>query len=243
MCMRFVLENVGFQRQLVELEAMLQGRRNKRTKLAGDQEVFTFGTPTKSLPKHSASTDLLMGLVEVELLIPGLCTMDVKIPVECSIATVKERIVAHANDFFLSYSDPPAKIAASWIVLAMFGYDDMYDFPLENEAIERSVQLDLMRTMFGLEVFTPTTTNSSTEQQHVRWTSKCRFALVIFSVFKTSTKTGRAVEEPWTFTHKERPGAPATFLEYNLLTTHLRAWDFGMYRGFALYCVALEEPN
>jgi hypothetical protein len=105
----------------------------------------------------------------------------------------------------------------------MFGYDAMYDFPLEKEAIELRVQLELMQKMFGLEVISPV---DSTEQ-HVRWNSKCRFALVIFSVYRIDTKTGETYEEAWCFHHKERPGAPATFLEYNLLTTHLRAWDFG----------------
>lgn len=220
----FVLENEGFQRQLVELEAMLRGPRNKRVKLSDDNEVYTFATPPRALPVHSESKDLAMGLVEVELLIPGLCTMDVKIPAVCSIATVKEHVVAHASEFLLSYSVPPAKVNRSWIVLAMFGYDDMYDFPLEKEAIELGVQLDLMKSMFDLEVFTP---DNSTEQ-HVRWTSTCRFALVIFSVFKTNS-AGESFEEPWTFMHHERPGAPATFLQYNLLTTHLRAWDFGTF--------------
>ena len=218
----FVLENQGFQRQLVELEAMLKGPHNKKVKFSNDQEVYTFGSPAKGLITRSSSSDFKLGLVEVELLIPGLCTMDVKIARESSIEAAKQRLVKHANEFFLSYSNPPAKVAKSWVVLAMFGYDDMYDFPLEKEAIELGVQLELMKEMFGLEVFTL----PNSMEQHVRWNSKCRFALVIFSVFKRSS-SGEIYEEPWTFEHNERPGAPATFLQYNLLTTHLRAWDFG----------------
>lgn len=221
----FVLENEGFQRQLVELEAMLKGRHNKKVKISEtNQEVYTFGTPPREVMTRSSSLDSRLGLVEVELLIPGLCTMDVKIAKESSIAEVKERLIEHANEFFLSYSNPPAKVAKSWVVLAMFGYDDMYDFPLEKEAIELGVQLELMQQMFGLEVFTP----PNSMEQHVRWNSKCRFALVIFSVYKLQS-SGETYEEPWTFVHEERPGAPATFLEYNLLTTHLRAWDFGTF--------------
>ena len=34
-------------------------------------------------------------------------------------------------------------------VLAMFGYDDMYDIPLEVEAMEMKVQLERMKSMFG----------------------------------------------------------------------------------------------
>lgn len=79
-----------------------------------------------------------------------------------------------------------------------------------------------MASMFDLVV----AKNVETGEQEVTWTSKCRFALVIFAVNKVNLN-GQMQEEPWTFEHKERPGAPATFLEYNLLTTHLRAWDFG----------------
>jgi len=34
------------------------------------------------------------------------------------------------------------------------------------------------------------------------------------------------LQEPWTFVHRERPGAPATLLSNTLSSTHLRAWDF-----------------
>jgi hypothetical protein len=32
----------------------------------------------------------------------------------------------------------------------MFGYDDMYDIPLEAEAVETKVQLERIQAMFGL---------------------------------------------------------------------------------------------
>lgn len=225
----FVLENEGFQRQLVELEAMLNGSHNKRMRISEDLEVFTFATPVHNLLKRSSAMNLQLGVAEIELLIPGLCTMEVRIPKESSISNVKELLVQHANEFLFAFSETPVTVAKSWVVLAMFGYDDMYDFPLEKEAIEVSVQLDLIQRLFGLQVFTP---ENSTEQ-YVRWTSKCRFALVIFSVHKPNS-VGETYEQPWTFVHQERPGAPATFLEYNLLTTHLRAWDFGTCFGFML---------
>ena len=228
----FILENIGFQRQLVELEALLQGSHSKRIKLqsdrGGDQEIYAYATPLSpaSLMRSTTSADLDLGVVEVELLIPGLCTMDVKIEKDSSIAAVKETLTDHANSLLSHYSshaspDKPARISKCWMVLAMFGYDDMYDFPLESDLIEPAVQLDLIQSMFGLEVFTP---EHSTEQ-YVRWNSKCRFALVIYSVVKMSPE-GELPEEPWTFIHEERPAAPATFLDNNLLSTHLRAWDF-----------------
>ena len=33
----------------------------------------------------------------------------------------------------------------------MFGKDDMYDIPLESEAVELRVQLERMKSMFGLD--------------------------------------------------------------------------------------------
>eukprot|EP00934_Nitzschia_sp_Nitz4_P004590 Nitzschia sp. Nitz4//scaffold5_size260463//44417//46841//NITZ4_000949-RA/size260463-processed-gene-0.365-mRNA-1//-1//CDS//3329555241//4580//frame0 len=219
----FVMENEGFQRQLVELEAMLKNHHTDTIDLDDGSKLFTYATPPQTLPRVNSTRDIALGLVEIELLIPGLCTLDVKIPKESTVSTVKGRLIAHANESILSYSDSPGKVAKSWLVLAMFGFDDMYDFPLENQAIDHEVQLSLMEKMFGLEVIRP-----QYGEPLVRWTSKCRFALVIFSV----TEKGNAqndhmpIERPMTFFHKERPGAPATYLQYNLRTTHLRAWDF-----------------
>lgn len=121
----FVLENEGFQRQLVELEFLLRGRYSKKMKLSETLEMFTFGSlQQEQLRRHSSSSNLAMGVVEIELLIPGLCTMDVKIPSRSSVSVVKEKLIAHANEFLLSYSDPPTEVAKSWVVLAMFGYED-----------------------------------------------------------------------------------------------------------------------
>ena len=65
------------------------------------------------------------------------------------------------------------------------------------------------------------------------WTSKCRFALVIFSVILRSNGDDIPSDPalspnqvPWTFVHEERKNAPATLLENTLRSTHLRAWDF-----------------
>ena len=100
----------------------------------------------------------------------------------------------------------------------MFGYDDMYDIPLETEATELNSQIERMRTMFGLSVV------NDEGEQRVHWNEKCRFALVIFSV--NVNVDGKTFQKPWTFVHEERPGAPASFLENNLMRTYLRAWDF-----------------
>eukprot|EP00931_Biecheleriopsis_adriatica_P124079 TRINITY_DN9916_c0_g2_i2.p1 TRINITY_DN9916_c0_g2~~TRINITY_DN9916_c0_g2_i2.p1 ORF type:complete len:719 (+),score=172.28 TRINITY_DN9916_c0_g2_i2:96-2252(+) len=199
----FILENIGFQRQLVELEAMLSSSGeavSKRARLAAGSH------PQK--PKESYSALLVDAMVaahsvEVELLVPGLCTMEVRIPTETTIAQVKAILVDHVNRHLL---DTKEKVAKSWVVLAKFGLDDMFDLPLEEEAVALTVQADSL----------------------VKWDEKCRFALVIFSVAEDEKK-----ERPWVFQHHERPGAPATLLENTLRSTHLRAWDFVSAKPYA----------
>ena len=122
----------------------------------------------------------------------------------------------------------------------------MYDIPLETEAVERKVQLDKIRSMFGLTSrlkgeldflsSNPQKANPlfafADGEWHVTWTSKCRFALVIFSVIlvhdgiRDSDPALSPNQVPWTFVHEERKNAPATLLENTLRSTHLRAWDF-----------------
>lgn len=227
----FVLENKGFQRQLVELEAILEEER-KQGRFTTDGQgrlVYSYGTiPKKEEDVLSSSEhDRLANLVEIELLIPGLCTMEVKIPIESTIETVKKCLVEYANTHLLSYSNPPVVVGKSWVVLASFGYDPQYDFPLETESIDLKVQLERMKTMFNLEV-----TRKGKNRPTIKWTARCRFALVIFSVVRT-LPDNTTIQEAWTFVHEERPGAPATLLENNLLSTHLRGWDFVDGQAFA----------
>ena len=181
----FVLENVGFQRQLVELEAIvnkLKGRgsatqqllrdqfsshwdqlqhagsateQSKRVRMMDESEdekiVSITGRPLSSLHHTKSEYELLKGTkVEIELLIPGLCYMEIRIPKECTIPTLKKVLVQHVNENLLRHDERPSKVAKAWLVLAMFGGDDMYDIPLEVEAVELKVQLERMKLMFGL---------------------------------------------------------------------------------------------
>lgn len=164
-----------------------------------------------------------------------------RIPRESTIPELKQCLIQHANDNLLSRDVHPCKVAKAWVVMAMFGYDDMYDIPLEVEAVELKVQLKRIKSMFGL------TTRLINGLPHVVWNEKCRFALVIFSVVRLTSELSSKMstdnneeamdddEEdpalspnqiPWTFCHEERLGAPSTLLENTLKSTHLRAWDF-----------------
>ena len=182
----FVLENVGFQQQLVELEAILRKLQthgvsqlfreqfsthwgllqyacavsipNKKVRILGEDEneelvpISAMASPLTPIPRSESEFDVLAGnKVEIELLIPGLCTMEVRIPTESTISEVKKCLIEHANNNLLRHDQRPAKVAKAWVILAMFGYDDMYDIPLEVEAVELKVQLERMQSMFGLK--------------------------------------------------------------------------------------------
>ena len=115
----WILENVGFQKQLVELEAMLAKIDRDRHQGAKRPKRYSYGTihPLNSVTLSISQQKLEASLVEIELLIPGLCTMDVKIPMECTIAQVKKSLVDYANKHLLAYSNPPVEVAKSWVVL------------------------------------------------------------------------------------------------------------------------------
>lgn len=257
----FIMENTGFQKQVVEFEAYLQQncarkistivqQQCKRNSISDteksiisrqivyyeyanmDESTFDLQHQAKEEASPALSPNMSIDSaeghepfeIEIELLIPGLCTMDVKIPAVSTIAKVKTCLVEYANQHLLAVED--CSVAKSWVVLAMFGYDSMYDFPLEKEAIDIEIQIKRMQEMFDLHV---------SGSGKVQWNEKCRFALVIFSVYRESwsnsidkgqKQTLRQIQEPWTFCHEERPGAPATLLENTLQSTHLRAWDF-----------------
>ena len=263
----FVLENIGFQRQVVELESILHNlkikgavirnqfqshwilyeqankslkalQQTKRLRIAEDQNgidkklmAITDRPISNHVARSKSEYDLLAGTkVEIELLIPGLCTMEVRIPRECTIPELKHCLIQHANENLLSHDVHPCQVAKAWVVCASFGHDDMWDIPLEVEAVELKVQLKRIKSMFGL------TSRLINGLPHVVWNEKCRFALVIFSVIrlptelssKMSTDSSKAMDVdndddeqdpalsqdqiPWTFVHEERPGAPATLV-------------------------------
>ena len=259
----FVLENIGYQKQLVELEYMLQNSdKETRHQVLGDMGNSS-NQPSQSSPVIPFLGPLRM--VEIEMLIPGLCTMEVKIPVECTISALKQILVDHANVHLLSFYDKQCTVAKSWMILAMFGYNDMYDIPLEEEAISRRIQIERMRKMFNLNVTKrkagkqdakSTKDNAVNGDQSyddewvVHWHERCRLALVIFSVNTVSKTLNETVvlQEPWRFIHEERSGAPATFLENTLNSTHLRAWDFVSGKSYTsrnpiVFCYENEEKS
>ena len=92
-------------------------------------------------------------------------------------------------------------------------------FSLSEPTIDPpAVQVERLRAVFGLEAMD----DPASADCRLRWSSSCRFELVLFSV----TRAGADWPEPFVFRHQERPGAPGTLLAESLADPHLRAWDF-----------------
>ena len=118
----FILENTGFQRQLIELEAMRGVKAPPRKK----QRSVTFiaGTGTSSASAELAeqhATDAEQPTQLVELLVPGLRTFNVQVPLPCSIDTVKQTLVERVNSHFASSTEASTeaserRVGASWLV-------------------------------------------------------------------------------------------------------------------------------
>eukprot|EP00927_Polykrikos_kofoidii_P083914 TRINITY_DN8714_c0_g2_i1.p1 TRINITY_DN8714_c0_g2~~TRINITY_DN8714_c0_g2_i1.p1 ORF type:complete len:840 (-),score=105.53 TRINITY_DN8714_c0_g2_i1:11-2359(-) len=240
----FALENVGFQRQLVELESLVRtscknnppehgfgakrrwnlllfelnnaGAAQSRTKKARfDQAISTHIS--------ALSTRVDGDSVVVELRVPGLCTcFDVAIPAKATVASVKQVLADRVGSYLSSRSS--ILVGKSWLVFGMFGDSTDLDLLLEEEAVEASLQVLRLQNTFGLEVISADVGGDPL----LRWTEQCRFELVIFSLIKASSDSSQpSVHVPFTFCHQERPCARGTLLANNFVDTHIRAWDFG----------------
>ena len=203
----FIIENRGFQRQLVELEALL--RRDRPTLPSGGER------PARKRSREAPFEDAEH--VEVELLVPGLRTFDVVIPVPSTIEAVRQILIQRVDEH-LAAEDAGRAVGKAWLVFTTFGVGSAYDLILEEAAVEARVQQARLQTTYGLEVLGDLRRPGC----RVRWCPDCRFELVIFSLLRP----GSQQHEAFKFRHRERPGARGTLLAESILETHLRAWDF-----------------
>eukprot|EP00928_Gymnodinium_smaydae_P039020 TRINITY_DN26760_c1_g2_i1.p1 TRINITY_DN26760_c1_g2~~TRINITY_DN26760_c1_g2_i1.p1 ORF type:complete len:768 (+),score=106.40 TRINITY_DN26760_c1_g2_i1:142-2445(+) len=209
----FILENVGFQRQLIEMEAIEDKLESKKRPLVRTCPHQLPLHPKRLRAEHCSDRDH----IEVELLVPGLCTFDIVIPIEATIETVRRILLERVNSH-LSL-ERSLVIGKSWLVFTMFGLGPEFDVVLEEAAVEVNVQVARLEHDFGLSVIGEERSAASM----IRWDAKCRFEVVIFSL----QRPGSQQHEPFTFRHEERPGAPGTLLAESFMDTYLRAWDFG----------------
>lgn len=233
----FVVENEGFQRQLVELESLARKgfvqevsstlRARKRLLPSGHQiiEKPSMGKRSRIVRKDSSKGSVDPGHgVEVELRVPGLACFDVPIPEEAMIAEVKAILVERANRNLTVENN--ARVGKAWLVFSMFGSGICFDLVLEEEAVEVNVQIARLHNTYGLDIVEA----EEGDVPLVRWTPRCRFELVIFSLVGTNDD-GKA-HKPFTFRHQERRGVPGTLLVNNNIEIHLRAWDLISGEGF-----------
>lgn len=119
----FILENEGFQRQLVRLETMSASQKQ-------GLGCSSDSTPERRLERRVSRDEptwaaVLAGSaheVQVELLVPGLRTINARIPVPSSINSVKAALVQQVDDDLASQGDP-RRVGASWAIFQTFGHD------------------------------------------------------------------------------------------------------------------------
>ncbi|CAE7854271.1 DSPTP1 [Symbiodinium microadriaticum] len=213
-CRPFILENVGFQRQLVELEIIEERLRGREP----SPQLRPLPDPPKG-KRLKVETFPDSSHVEVELLVSGVCTMAAVIPVEATIDAVRHILNDRVNSYLTC--EKQCIIGKSWMMFTMFGLPPEFDLVLEEAAVEVGVQIARLQSTFGLEIV-KAGSDSLGASTIICWNSRCRFELAIFSVLKGD----KEAHEPFTFRHEERPGAPGTLLAENFLDTNLRAWDF-----------------
>eukprot|EP00929_Paragymnodinium_shiwhaense_P071032 TRINITY_DN36088_c0_g1_i3.p1 TRINITY_DN36088_c0_g1~~TRINITY_DN36088_c0_g1_i3.p1 ORF type:complete len:823 (+),score=178.39 TRINITY_DN36088_c0_g1_i3:65-2533(+) len=229
----FIMENAGFQKQVVQLEALMNTettiaparKRRKRVERPAKEKQVTEDefSRARSRSLSSCAWEDETGVV-VELHVPGLFKVfETVIPVFASIPTVKAKMIAKVNEHL--ENEMSAHVARSFLVYHGGDAADrpsaqLADLVLESEAVEGSLQLESLQKLFGLELSTCQPGESDTA---VRWKCKHKFELVILSVM---TLDQQPVHKPFTFRHHERPGAPGTLLANNMVDTHMRAWDF-----------------
>lgn len=210
----WILENVGFQRQLVELEALEESYRRQ-----GTHPSMPLGDLPPEVKRRRLKVECIdSDHVEVELLVSGVCTMAAVIPVEATIDTVRKVLLERVNAY-LRY-ERQCEVGKSWLLFTMFALPVEFDLVLEEAAVEVKVQIARLQSTFGLHIVKCPDISEAGPNTALRWNDRCRFEVCIFSVLKDS------VHEPFTFRHQERPGAPGTLLAENFLDTNLRAWDF-----------------
>lgn len=218
----WVLENVGFQRQLCQLEQMRRFDRH-------DDERPKFKRLCRAVEAAEEGH---------RVHVPGLYkSFRIQVASKAaSIAEVKSQVLQAVNQHLKSEMD--AQVGKSWLIYHGFAPSftsqrgsiaRCCDLVLEEEALELGQQLAWLEQAFSLHI----------EDGKVAWKQCSCFELVIFSLlpkgeasFSAPGLTGNVVPEPFEFSHRERPNAPGTLLEQNLITTRLRAWDFGSGEAF-----------
>ena len=229
----FILENVGFQKQLIELEAKVKGEATSGPSTLmppdGKREFSNaYGSIDGKAPKtNDPSKELVL-----ELTVPGLRTFDVVVPKESTPAELKEVLLKPVDEHLRRRSESSVhaggggarKVGKSFLVFSSFTHGAEYNLILEPEAVEMGPILARLSSTFGLKLIGEPEVRP--DDCKVVWDFTCRFELIIFSTVHPDDPNGP--HEVFKFRHQERAGAPGTYLseEDDDVETYLRAWDF-----------------
>lgn len=134
----FVLENTGFQRQLIELEARCAtlDRQHKRPRPADGGIGGNGHGSDDGLSRGGEGLEKDKEVLQVELIVPGMRTFSVGIAPSSSIAGVKAAMVGAVNAQLRS-EQPGVRVGASWLVFHTFEADGA--LILEEAAVEPQV--------------------------------------------------------------------------------------------------------
>ena len=175
----FIVENKGFQRQLVELEGKLVPPAPRGA------QAHRFGS--ELMPKRPRLDESPVdddgeekeGHVLCELFVPGVGPINLWLPSQCSIDTARWYLIT-AVDHELEKEGKRSGMA--WLIFSTFGANlpEGFNLVLEDAAVERHVQLARLRDAFGLELVGDDPLAADCE---VRWTGACRFEVILFTFF------------------------------------------------------------
>ena len=130
----FILENLGFQRQLVELEALQERSCGSKRPSPENGNPQSGKRPCLGAP-HETRPEVV-----VEVLVPGLRTFNVAIPSVATIDGVREVLVQRVNAHLLA--EAGCAVGKAWLVFTTFGNGEQFDLILEEVALEAAVQVD-----------------------------------------------------------------------------------------------------
>ena len=252
----FILENIGFQRQIIELEARLRSGAPPPSMADGfaeatdaadergaaqpfaDEEVDAEGVRAKR-PRVRASDGAIAvdarpgspGTTMVELSVPGLRTFTLTLPEDgCSIDGVKELAIALVDAHLAQRpSEEACRIHKAWLLFSTFTYGPECSLLLEEEAVDLAAQLARLRTTFGLPL-AGGAGGASDAMEEASSAAETRVSWGGASRFElilfSIVRREGDTPEPFKFRHQERPGAPGTLLAESPVEPSLRAWDF-----------------
>ena len=182
----FIVENKGFQRQLVELEGKLvpPAPRGAQAHRFGSELLPKRPRLDESPVDDDDDGEEKEGHVLCELFVPGVGPINLWLPSQCSIDTARWYLIT-AVDHELEKEGKRSGMA--WLIFSTFGANlpEGFNLVLEDAAVERHVQLARRHAAIGRELGG----DAPLADCEVRWTGACRFEVILFTFFGAAAAT------------------------------------------------------